>query len=111
MQGLQRSRALPEGEFDLRVGNGTNVAAISVGTYELVLPSGLVLILNNCYYVPAMSRNIISVSCLDKSGFSFIIKNNSCSIYFNELFYGISYANSGLYVLDLEAPVYNVNTK
>ena len=111
VQGLQRSRILAKGEIDLRVGNGANVAALSVGTYELILPSGLVLILNNCYYVPALSRNIISVSCLDKIGFSFVIKNNSCSIYFDKLFYGIAHANSGLYVLDLETPIYNVNTK
>ena len=88
MQGLRRTRRLAEGKIDLRVGNGARVAALSVGTYDLVLPSGLVLSLESCYYVPALSRNIISVSCLDKSGFSFAIKNKSCSSYQNDLFYG-----------------------
>ena len=54
VQGLIRSRALTKGEVDLRVGNGARVAALAVGTYTLVLPSGLNLELNNCYYVPAM---------------------------------------------------------
>ena len=44
--------------------------------------------LDNCYYVPVVSRNIISISCLDMVGFSFIIKNNTCSIYYGDKFYG-----------------------
>ena len=87
MQGLKRSRDLAKGEVDLRVGNGANVDALAVETYVLNLPSGFIIQLENCYYVPAISRNIISVSCLDKFGFSFIIKNNCCSIYLNDIFY------------------------
>ena len=85
MQDLKRSRPLAKGEIDLRVGNGARVAALAVGTYYLSLPSGIILELDNCYYVPAISRNIISVSCLDKKGFSFIIKNKCCSIYFGDM--------------------------
>ena len=65
MQGLKNSRSLAKGEMDLRVGNGARVVVLTVGTYYLSLPSGLVLELDNCYYVPAMSRNIISISCLN----------------------------------------------
>ena len=111
VQGLKRSRELAKGEVDLRVGNGAKVAALSVGTYVLTLPSGLIIQLENCYYVPAISRNIISVSCLDKFGFSFIIKNNCCSIYLNDIFYATAQMNNGLYILDLEMPIYNINTK
>ena len=58
-----------KGEVDLRVGNGARVAALAIGTHDLTLLSGLVLQLSNCYYVPTMSKNIISVSCLDNDGF------------------------------------------
>ena len=61
--------------------------------------------------MPALSRNIISISCLDKKGFSFIIKNKCCPIYLSEMFYCIAQLTNGLYVLDLESPVYNINTK
>ncbi|WJX96077.1 hypothetical protein P8452_77325 [Trifolium repens] len=111
VQELKESRELAKGEVDLRVGNGARVAALAVGTYNLALPSGLIIQLKNCYYVPAISRNIISVSCLDKFGFSFIIKNNCCSIYLNDIFYANAQMYNGLYVLDLETPVYNINTK
>ncbi|KAK1663679.1 hypothetical protein QYE76_051838 [Lolium multiflorum] len=51
-------------EVTMRVGNGSKVDVIVVGTLPLHLPSGLVLSLNNCYFVPALSMNIISGSCL-----------------------------------------------
>ena len=47
------------------MGNGARVVALAVGVYDLTLPSGLVFQLKNCYYVPVVSRNIISLSCLD----------------------------------------------
>ncbi|KAK8593024.1 hypothetical protein V6N12_045113 [Hibiscus sabdariffa] len=51
-EGLHMRRNLAKGDVDLRVGNGVRVAALAVGTYVLSLPSGLVLNLENCYFVP-----------------------------------------------------------
>ena len=75
---------------------------MAVGSYELTLPSGLLLVLDNCYYVPTMFMNIISVSCLDNDGFSFIIKNNNCSIFLKDMFYANAYLLDGLYVMNLQ---------
>ena len=115
VQGLKKSRSLAKGEVDLRVGNGARVAALAVGTYYLLFPSGLVLELDNCYYVLAMSRNIISISCLDMVGFSLIIQNNTCSIYYDDIFYGDAHLSNGLYILNHDNPnaksIYNINTK
>ncbi|KAK1618426.1 hypothetical protein QYE76_023943 [Lolium multiflorum] len=61
---LKNKRQLLKDEVTMRVGNGSKVNVIAVGTLPLHLPSGLVLSLNNCYYVPALSMNIISGSCL-----------------------------------------------
>ena len=104
VQGLKNNISLPKGEMDLRVGNGARVVALVVETYYLSLPSRLVLELDNCYYVPAMSRNIISISCLDMVGFSFIIKNNTCSIYYDDIFYRDTHLSNGLYILNHENP-------
>ena len=114
VQGLQSSRSLAKGKVDLRMGNGARVVALALGVYDLTLPSGLFFQLKNCYYVPAMSRNIISVSCLDVDGFHFIIKNNIFSIYnADTFFYGNARLSNGLYVLNLEQPkpIYNIDTK
>src|SRR5215216_1468823 len=63
-QELWIKRRLAKDEVTMRVGNGFKVDVIAVGTLPLHLPSGLVLDLNNCYLVPALSMNIISGSCL-----------------------------------------------
>jgi len=63
-QDLQNKRRLARDEVTMHVGNGSKVDAIAVGTFPLPLPSGLVLNLNNCYLVPALSMNIIYGSCL-----------------------------------------------
>jgi hypothetical protein len=52
LQGLSLTRRFANGELDVRVGNGAKVAAIAVDTFHLPLPSGLILELNNCYYIP-----------------------------------------------------------
>ena len=102
MQGLINKRTLAKGEVDLRVGNEARVAALEIGNFDLTLPSGLVILLKNCYYVPAMSRNIISVSCSDMDGFIFIIKDNVIPIHREDMFCGNALLSNGLYILDLE---------
>ncbi|PNY11976.1 putative retrotransposon protein [Trifolium pratense] len=57
---FSRSRKLAKGEVDLRVDNGAKVVALVVGTYALTLAGSFIIQLENCYYVPAISRNIIS---------------------------------------------------
>ncbi|KAL4302067.1 hypothetical protein GQ457_10G012170 [Hibiscus cannabinus] len=111
VQGLHTRRTLAKGDVDLRVGNGARVVALAVGTYLLSLPSGLILNLENCYFVPSLTKNIIYVSCLDKIGFEIIIKNNSCSFFYDSLFYGSAQLINGLYILNQENMIFNVNTK
>ena len=48
----------------LRIENGARVIIVVMKTYPLRLPSDLDLVLKDCYYVPAASRNLIYVSCL-----------------------------------------------
>ncbi len=69
------------------------VVALAVGTYCLTFPTGLVIELDDCYFV-----NINFISCLDKNGFSFIIKNNSCSNYWNDIFNGCAKLNNMLLI-------------
>jgi GAG-pre-integrase domain/Integrase core domain len=94
--------------MQLRVGNGASVA---VGDLDLHLPSGLVLELSSVYYVPSISRNIISVSCMDMDGFTFSIKDQYFSFYRDGIFYGSSQVVNDLYVLEMDNQVLNINNK
>jgi GAG-pre-integrase domain len=63
------------------------------------------------YFIPSISRNIISISCQEMNGFSFIIKDNGCSIYKYELYYGSSFMMNGLYMLEINKPIFNINKR
>ena len=98
----------------MRVGNGSKVDVIAVGRLPLHLPSGLVLDLNNCYLVPALSMNIISGSCLMRDGYSFKYENNGCSIYMSNIFYGHAPLKSDLFLLNLDCgdtKIHNIDAK
>jgi hypothetical protein len=76
LQGLSLTRRFTKGVFDVRVGNGAKIAAITVSTIHLPLPSGLILELNNYYCIPSLCKNVISSSCLEEvDGYEIIIKN------------------------------------
>ncbi|KAJ9547425.1 hypothetical protein OSB04_019968 [Centaurea solstitialis] len=64
LQGFRRRETLRKDRSNLRVGEGTMLVAEAVGSYSLSLPSGLVLELENCYYVPKMIKNVISFDLL-----------------------------------------------
>ena len=102
-QGLWIKRRLAKDEVTMRVGNGFKVDVIVVGTLPLHLPSRLVLDLNNCYLVPALSMNTISESCLMRDSYSFKSENNDCSIYMNNIFYGHAPLMSCVFLLNLDS--------
>jgi hypothetical protein len=108
LQGLRRSRCLNKGEYYLRVGNGARVAAVAVGTFCLDLPSGKTIELNNCYYVPVLIRNIISVSLLLEQGYEIKLKGNGCSISHSGESYGTGKIINGLIVLEVNDNILHV---
>src|SRR3990170_6071370 len=113
-QGLRIKRRLAKDEVTMRVGNGSKVDVIAIGTLPLHLPLGLVLDLNNYYLVPALSMNIISGSCLLRDGYSFKSENNSCSIYMSNIFYGHAPLMNGLFLLNLDhsdTHIHNIDAK
>nr|GEY00543.1 retrotransposon protein, putative, Ty1-copia subclass [Tanacetum cinerariifolium] len=69
IQGLRGSRKLKPGALSFYVGNGQREAVEAIGSYHLSLPSGLVIVLNNCHYAPSITRGIILVSRLYDDGY------------------------------------------
>ncbi|KAL0329194.1 UNVERIFIED_CONTAM: hypothetical protein Sradi_4906100 [Sesamum radiatum] len=77
LQVLQRSRKLSKNEVVLRLGGGKAVAAEAVGIINLVVSDRVRLELKDCYFVPSMIKNIISILLLDNACFEFLI-NKYC---------------------------------
>ena len=77
----------------------------------LPLPSRLVLNLNNCYLVFALSMNMIG-SCLLQYGYSFKSKNNYYSVYMNKTLCGHTPKVNGLLNLDhSDTHIHNIEAK
>ena len=72
LQGFKETRRLNEGEVILKKGTGATVVAIVIGTFYLELSSSRTLVLEDCLYVPKVRRNLVSVSKLGCSGYSYL---------------------------------------
>ena len=76
-----------------------------IGTCSLVLSSGFILELENTFYVPSFSRNLISISRLVPLGCSFNFTNSGFSIYNKSKVIGYGALYDGLFLIQLHNDV------
>ena len=79
-QGLSGMRTIRRGTRSLRVANGVEAEVEAIGTLQLEIHGGFTLRLLDVLYVPSIQRNLISISKLDRDGFSCTFGNNRCVI-------------------------------
>ena len=108
MQGFLSQRKPKENERFIYSGNKMGSQVEAVGTFRLVLESGFVLDLENTFYVPSFSRNLVSVSRLVTVGFSFLFENSTFSLFKNKTIVGYGSLVDGLYKFRLD-PTYECN--
>nr|GEV03387.1 hypothetical protein [Tanacetum cinerariifolium] len=100
--GLRGSKKLKPSALSLYVGDGHRAAVEAIGTYHLELPSGLVIILNNCHYAPSITRCVISVSHLFDDGFiNRFDDNNVILVSKNNLVYFMVVPRDGIFEIDM----------
>jgi len=95
LQGFISLRKLSDVESKIIMGDEARALVVSLN-----LPSGHVLLLKDVVYVPSMRRNLISVSILDKCGYTFESGNGKL-VYFNSIIVGSGVLYDGLYMLNL----------
>ncbi|KAL0282169.1 UNVERIFIED_CONTAM: hypothetical protein Sradi_7269100, partial [Sesamum radiatum] len=96
---LQRSKKLSKDEVVLRLCDGKVVAAEAVGIINLVVSDHVRLELKDCYFVPSMIKNIISILLLDNAGFEFFINKNCFYLMKDGSSILLGKLNNGLYIL------------
>ena len=80
------------------MGTSATIAATAIGTFYLELSSSRTLVLKDCLYVLEVQRNLVSVSKLGCSGYSFIF-TTKVVINFNNKFVTSRNLQDGLYFL------------
>ena len=102
MQGCLSCRKPNDGERYIFVGDGKKVKVEAIRTFRLLLNYGTYLDLNETYVVPSFQRNLVSISILDKFGYTCSFGNNKFSLFQNSNLVGtgsLSYVDN-LYMLD-----------
>ncbi|GJY52619.1 retrotransposon protein, putative, ty1-copia subclass, partial [Tanacetum coccineum] len=74
-QGFRIEKKLKRGALYLYVGNGVHEQVEPIESYDLVLPNGLVICLDNCHYAPTIMRDVVSVSRLVDNEFVQYVNN------------------------------------
>ncbi|GJW91193.1 hypothetical protein Tco_0168746 [Tanacetum coccineum] len=67
--GLIGSRKLKHGALSLYMGNKMRVAIEAIRSFDLILPSGLIIVLDNCHFAPTVTRGVVSISRLVNNGY------------------------------------------
>ncbi|KAH9657228.1 Integrase catalytic domain-containing protein [Citrus sinensis] len=97
-----RSRREPnEGELIVHMGNGVIAKVESIGVVRLHLATGYVLDLLDTVYIPSIRRNLISVSILDRCGYTFHFGDRKVYLFCNSELVGSGTLYDGLYMIDL----------
>ncbi|XP_075092034.1 uncharacterized protein LOC142172152 [Nicotiana tabacum] len=91
----------PNKDF-LFMGNRMKAPIEGIGTYRLITETGRHLDLLQTLYVPSVSRNLISLSRLDVSGFDLQFGNGCFNLYKNANFYGSGFLSDDLYKLKVD---------
>ncbi|GJT58563.1 retrotransposon protein, putative, ty1-copia subclass [Tanacetum coccineum] len=87
LPGFRIERKLKQGALYLYVGNGVRAQVEAIGSFDLVLPNGLVICLDNCHYAPTITRGVVSVSHLVDNGFIQCFTDYGISVSKNDVLY------------------------
>ncbi|GJR63272.1 retrotransposon protein, putative, ty1-copia subclass [Tanacetum coccineum] len=109
-QGFRIERKLKQGALYLYVGNGVRAQVEAIGSFDLVLPNGLVICLDNCHYAPTITRGVVSVSRLVDNGFVQCFTDYGISVSKNDVLYFNVVSRNGIYEIDMHDLVPNVNS-
>jgi hypothetical protein len=96
---MSTSRILTRGARTINVANDVEAKVEAIGDLPIKLKDGFTLQLHDVVYVPSLSRNLISVSCLADYGFECQFTAQHCSIKLNNMVVSLAIRQDKLYML------------
>ncbi|GJX32850.1 zinc finger, CCHC-type containing protein [Tanacetum coccineum] len=108
--GLRGSRKLKHGALSLYVGNGMRATVEAIGGLDLVLPSGLIIVLHKCHFAPTITWGIVSISRLVNNGYIHTFTNYGIYVSKDNVFYFNVIPRDGIYEIDMHNLYPNVSS-
>nr|CAN69408.1 hypothetical protein VITISV_014748 [Vitis vinifera] len=99
--GFLTTRKPKESEKFLYMENRLKVEVVVVGTYRSLLETGHWMDLLNTFYIPSISRNLVSLSKLDATGYFVLFSSGQLSLMLNSVTVGFGILCDGLYKISL----------
>ncbi|GJT47912.1 zinc finger, CCHC-type containing protein [Tanacetum coccineum] len=109
LQGLRKSKKLKHGALSLYMGNEMRAAVEAIGSFDLILPSGLLIVLENCHFAPTVTMGV-SISRLVENGYIHTFTNYGISVSKDNVFYFNAIPHDGIYEIDMHNLYPNVSS-
>ncbi|GJU10214.1 putative reverse transcriptase domain-containing protein [Tanacetum coccineum] len=109
-EGLRESRKLKHGALSLYIGNGMRAKVEAIGSFDLILPSSLIIVLDNCSFAPTVTRDFVSISHLVNNGYTHTFMNYGISVSKDNVFYFNAIPRDGIYEIDMHNLYPNVSS-
>nr|GEX77101.1 putative ribonuclease H-like domain-containing protein [Tanacetum cinerariifolium] len=109
-QGLRESRKLKHEALSLYMGNGMHAAVEAIESFDLILPSGLIIVLDNCHFAPTVTRGVVLISHLVNNSYIHIFTHYGISVSKDNVFYFNATPRDGIYEIDMHNLYLNVSS-
>ncbi|GKB71263.1 retrotransposon protein, putative, ty1-copia subclass [Tanacetum coccineum] len=109
-QGHRKSKKLKHGTLSLYVGNGMRAAVEAIGSFDLIPPSSLTIVLDNYHFSPSITRGVVLISRLVSNGYIHAFTNYGISVSKDNVFYFIAIPRDGIYKIDMHNLYPNVSS-
>ncbi|GJW80873.1 retrotransposon protein, putative, ty1-copia subclass [Tanacetum coccineum] len=107
---LKKNKASESGTLalDLYVGNGHSAAVEAIRSFKLILPNGMILVLDNCHFSPSITRGIVSLSRLWDKGFRHeFMDNGAILVSKDSICYFNTFPRDGIFEIDMHNHISN----
>ncbi|GJU78814.1 retrovirus-related pol polyprotein from transposon TNT 1-94 [Tanacetum coccineum] len=110
MEGLRSSKKLKHGALSLYMGNGMRAAVEAIKSFDLILPSGLIIVLDNYHFAPTVTRGVVLISRLVKNSYIHTFTNYGISVSKDNVFYFNAIPRDDIYEINMHNIYPNVSS-
>nr|GEZ18837.1 hypothetical protein [Tanacetum cinerariifolium] len=109
-EGLKESKKLKHGALSLYTGNEMRATVEAIGSFDLILSNGLIIVLDNYHFAPSVTRGVVSIFCLVNNGYIHTFTNYGIYVLKNNVFYFNAIPRDGIYEIDMHNLYPNVSS-